>query len=682
MADLVEVVFNIPVNQKFTYCQPEGVELGAGYRVLAPFGSRRLTGYVVGTTDEAPAGVREIKTFERAIDKRIVFDDRLLALASWISEMYLCSLGEALATMLPGGRREVETEEMGGELAVSKQVELSSHQEAAIGRINAAGRGIFYLHGVTGSGKTEVFLQVAREMLRTGRGLIYLVPEISLTHQVVDVFQAVLDEKVAVLHSGLTPSQRLKAWKQLLDGEIRSVIGARSAVFAPVQNLGLIVIDEEHEGSYKSGTTPRYHARQVAMHRCHTEEAALVMGSATPSLEAFHYMKSGKLESLNLPERLSGGSMPAVEIQDLRGESVPLSRPLITEIRRTHAAGRQTILFLNRRGFSYFFHCRSCGFEMKCKNCSVSLTFHKQKNSMVCHYCGYRTRPPQVCPECGSVEVGYSGFGTERIEEEIERIFPELTMRRVDTDSVRNKRRLKEILDDFHSGRIDILLGTQMVAKGLNFPGVKLVGIISADTGLQLPDFRAAERTFDLIVQVSGRAGRFHPDGKVVVQTYLPDSETIRLASKGDLETFYSKELAVRKQLGFPPFSRLIRLVFRSRSAKKSRDAADSFLETLPSDFLGASAPDSGTPATTPATAPATTASVSTSPATTAPADCEVLGPAECPLSVIAGNHRHQLIFRSRSFRTVHALVGKSLQQYQVPSGVYVEVDVDPVSLL
>jgi len=648
---LIEVVFNLPIHQRFTYSAPEDLEITTGYRVLVPFGSRQLTGYVVGERLTPPPGVPEIKQIQRPVDKRPVFDQRLLDLAGWLSDMYLCSLGEALATMLPGGRREVEPEEMGGDLAVSKDITPSIHQRQAIDRICEADGGVFYLYGVTGSGKTEVFLQISREMLGRGRGVIYLVPEISLTHQVVDVFQAFLDRPVAVLHSGLTPSQRLKTWLDLLDGNIDLVIGARSAVFAPVANLGLIIIDEEHEGSYKSGTTPRYHARQVAMHRGHRENAVLVMGSATPSLEAFHYMSTGRLERLNLPERLSGGTMPAVRIQDLNGESVPLSKALIREIRRTHEEGRQSILFLNRRGFSYFFHCRSCGYQMKCRNCSVSLTFHKQKNSMVCHYCGYRSRPVDVCPECGSMDVGYSGFGTERIEEEIQRLFPELTVRRVDTDSVRNKLRLKEILNEFHAGRVDILLGTQMVAKGLNFPGVKLVGIISADTGLQLPDFRAAERTFDLIVQVSGRAGRFHPDGKVLVQTYIPNNETIHLAARADLDTFYKKELEARKALGFPPFARLIRLVFRARSAGKSRSAAAGFAESLqaadPSAF-----------------------------------GVEVLGPAECPLSIIAGNHRNHLIFRSKDFRNLHTLVRRSLERFQAPAGVYVEVDVDPVSLL
>jgi len=508
-----------------------------------------------------------------------------------------------------------------------------------------------YLHGVTGSGKTEIYLRAARAALAEDRGVICLVPEISLTHQVVEQFAARFGSTVAVLHSGLTPSQRLQEWLRVADGQARLVIGARSAVFAPVPDLGLIVIDEEHEGSYKSSTTPLYHARQVAMHRAQIERAALVMGSATPSLEAWQAMSTGRITALRLPERLGGGRLPEVRIQDLNGESVPLSRPLLAEIRRTHEAGRQTILFLNRRGFAYFFHCRSCGYEMKCRNCSVSLTYHKQRNRMICHYCGFRTEPVSVCPECGSMDVGYTGFGTERIEEELARLFPQLTVRRIDADAVRRRRSLRAALEDFRSGRIDILLGTQMVAKGLNFPGVKLVGIVSADTGLRLPDFRAAERTFDLIVQVSGRAGRFHPDGTVIVQTYLPRNETIRLAAKGDLEEFYRRELEIRRELGFPPFTRLIRLVFRSRSAVKARQAAERFARFVPVQEPG-------------------------------PGAVQVLGPAECPLAVMAGNSRLQVLLRSPDFRRLHAAARRAMEALEVPAGVYVEVDVDPVSLL
>jgi primosomal protein N' (replication factor Y) len=647
MPELIEVVFNLPVDRRFTYAAPPGLEVRAGMRVTAPLGSRRLLGYVVADGVRPPAGLAELKEVLRRIDTEPLFGPRELSLAEWLSGMYLCSLGEALAAMLPGGRREVEGEELAEEPEAEAEVLLSEDQARAVERLTEAREGTFYLHGVTGSGKTEVFLRAAASALARGRGVIYLVPEIALTHQVVETFSRRFGPDIAVLHSGLSPSRRLSEWGRLRGGQARLAIGARSAVFAPVQNLGLLVIDEEHEGSYKSGTTPRYHARQVAMHRARAEKAVLVMGSATPSLEAWHSIREGRIPCLRLASRMSGGSLPEVRIRGLAGESIPLSRALIAEIRRTHEAGRQTILFLNRRGFAYFFHCRSCGYEMKCRQCSVALTYHKQRGQMVCHYCGFRTAPIAVCPECGSLDVGYSGFGTEKIEEELTRLFPDLAVRRVDTDAVRHKGELRRLLTDFRSGRIDILVGTQMVAKGLNFPGVKLVGIVLADSGLRLPDFRAAERTFGLIVQVSGRAGRYHPDGIVLVQTYLPSNRTIVLAAQGRLEEFYAEELDSRRALGFPPHTRLVRVVFRSRSAAKAEKAAADFVRPLE-----------------------------------AAREVEVLGPAECPLSVIAGNSRTQVLLRSADFGRLHAAARRAVRSFAAPAGVYLEVDVDPVSLL
>jgi primosomal protein N' (replication factor Y) len=647
MPELIEVVFNLPVDRRFTYAAPPGLEVRAGMRVTAPLGSRRLLGYVVADGVRPPAGLAELKEVLRRIDTEPLFGPRELSLAEWLSGMYLCSLGEALAAMLPGGRREVEGEELAEEPEAEAEVLLSEDQARAVERLTEAREGMFYLHGVTGSGKTEVFLRAAASALARGRGVIYLVPEIALTHQVVETFSRRFGPDIAVLHSGLSPSRRLSEWGRLRGGQARLAIGARSAVFAPVQNLGLLVIDEEHEGSYKSGTTPRYHARQVAMHRARAEKAVLIMGSATPSLEAWHSIREGRIPCLRLASRMSGGSLPEVRIRGLAGESIPLSRALIAEIRRTHEAGRQTILFLNRRGFAYFFHCRSCGYEMKCRQCSVALTYHKQRGQMVCHYCGFRTAPIAVCPECGSLDVGYSGFGTEKIEEELTRLFPDLAVRRVDTDAVRHKGELRRLLADFRSGRIDILVGTQMVAKGLNFPGVKLVGIVLADSGLRLPDFRAAERTFGLIVQVSGRAGRYHPDGIVLVQTYLPSNRTIVLAAQGRLEEFYAEELDSRRALGFPPHTRLVRVVFRSRSAAKAEKAAADFVRPLE-----------------------------------AAREVEVLGPAECPLSVIAGNSRTQVLLRSADFGRLHAAARRAVRSFAAPAGVYLEVDVDPVSLL
>ncbi|RKX77998.1 MAG: primosomal protein N' [Spirochaetes bacterium] len=646
----LEVAFNIPNSGIFLYHPKKDDPCSPGQRVMAPIKNKLRVGYVLGEREELPEGDFEIKEIDRIIDKEPIFDRDFIQLAEWISRLYLCSVGEALSAMLPGGKKESTLPVFEPEEPLSiTQHTLAPQQERAVQRIKRSQSGMFYLYGVTGSGKTEVFLHILKEVLEQGCSAIYLVPEITLTHQVMEAVKTRFREKVAILHSRLTPSQRLKEWMRIKKGEASLVVGARSAVFAPVKNLRLIIIDEEHESSYKSGAAPRYHARQVAMYRCSASKAKLVMGSATPSVEAYHLMNTGKILRLSLPERLSGGRMPDVSLVDMKRENRSISGLLIREIKRVHEEGGQTILFLNRRGFSYFFHCKTCGYTMTCRQCSVSLTFHKKRNIMLCHYCGYSTRPIQVCPACNSLDTGYSGFGTEKIEEDVQALFPELRVVRIDTDSVRKKGAMRQILNDFHSGKIDILLGTQMVAKGLNFPGVKLVGIILADTGLLLPDFRAAERTFSLIVQVSGRAGRFFPDGKVVVQTFRPENESIRYAVKMDMKGFYDQELKTREALSFPPFSRLFRIVFRGKSRSKTENIAEKF-----SDQIRRAVRDFA----------------------------EVLGPAECPISLVAGNYRFQIILKTSSFSKTHSLLSKEVSSFKVPTGVYMEIDVDPVSML
>ena len=648
MSRYAELVFNLPVRGTFTYSLAPDSTAAVGFRVAAPFGARKLTGLVVAERDAPPEGVAAIKEAGRVIDSRPVFNEQVLSLARWISRMYMCSLGEALSAMIPGGRRETEPEELPPD-EETHAYQLAGQQSDAIRSIVERGSGSFYLFGVTGSGKTDVFMKVAEEVVSRGKGVIYLVPEISLTHQVVRVFKSLFKDRLAVLHSSLTPSQRLTEWGRGMDGKVDLVIGARSAIFAPFPRLGMIVIDEEHEGSYKSGTTPRYHARQVAMYRASQDGAVLLMGSATPSLEAWHHMQQGTLTALRLPDRLSGGAMPAVEVIDMRHQQGPLSGPLVDEIGKTHAEGRQSILFLNRRGFSYLFHCRSCGYEMACTHCSVALTYHKERERMICHYCGRSAAPITVCPSCGSLDVGYSGYGTEGIEEELQRHFPRMTVRRIDTDAVKKKKVLRQALADFREGRVNVLVGTQMVAKGLNFPGVKLVGIVNADTGFQLPDFRAAERTFSLLVQVSGRAGRSIPDGRVLIQTFRPGAAAIVMAREGRLDEFYTAELEVRRQLGFPPFSRLVRLVVRAKNRQKALGACAALTRAVEARLAGAG---------------------------------EVLGPAEAPLARISGNYRYHCIVRTTRFSEAHARVSAALEEYRAPSGVYVEVDVDPQALL
>ncbi|MFP4407760.1 MAG: primosomal protein N' [Spirochaetaceae bacterium] len=647
----VEVAFNLPVHQSFTYRQIPGNPAVPGMRVTAVFGRRVLTGAVVGSRDDPPEGLTEIKELSKLIDSEPIFGEPELALARWISNLYICSLGEALGVMLPGGKQERAF--VDAEIAEAAErraaVELSTEQERAVAEMKADRKGWFYVYGITGSGKTEVFLRVAEETLAEGRSVIYLVPEIALTHQLIETLKERFGSVCAVLHSGLTPSQRLAEWQRLRRGEARVAVGARSAVFAPVSELGLVIVDEEHESSYKAGNAPRYHARQVAMKRCGDSGARLLMGSATPSLEAWHHMREGTLREFRLTRRLSGGQLPKTEIVDLKHESSLLSKRLLTAIRETVARGRQAILFMNRRGFSSFFHCRSCGYEMTCHRCSATMTYHKSRGQMVCHYCGYETKPVTVCPECGSLDVGYASFGTERVEEEVAAQLPELRIARVDSDSTRRKGSLQRIFKEFHDGQIDLLLGTQMVSKGLNFPGVQLVGIIVADTGLNMPDFRSAERTFAHIVQVAGRAGRFTPDGEVIIQSYKPESKAVRLAAAGDIERFYREELEVRRDLGYPPFTRLIRLLLRGRNREMVRSTAAELLREL-IDAL--------------------------------PPEAQLLGPAPCVLERVNHNYRVHMLIHGDTLPEIHRPLRRVIREFPVPASVYLEIDIDPVTLL
>ncbi len=645
-----EVLLNIPLATSFTYAVDEESYCEIGCRAEVNFRGRKSVGFVVALSETAPDGDFSIKSITRVLDEEPLFGEEEIRLARWIAKRYFSSPGETLALMLPGGKRESTlASSLPDEDVPLTDVRLSAEQQQAIDGILGQEDGSSYLYGITGSGKTEVYLRVAADLLAAGKGVIYLVPEISLTHQIVAEARRRFGDTVSVWHSRITPSQKLTEWRRIKKGEARFVIGARSAVFAPLRDLGLIIIDEEHEGSYKSGSSPRYHARQVAQYRIADTDARLVMGSATPSVEARQLMEDGRLREYRLTQRLAGGAEPEIRIVEMRGEQGILSGELQRALMACLQDKRQAILFLNRRGFSYFFHCRSCGYEMRCSHCSVSLTYHKQRNVMLCHYCGYQERPVEVCPECGSLDVGYSGYGTEGIEGEITRLFPEARIARVDTDSVQKKGSLEKILTRFRKREIDLLLGTQMVAKGLNFPGVRLVGIVMADTTLMLPDFRAAERTFSLLTQVAGRAGRFHPDGEVVIQTYHPEAPAIRLAAEGKQEEFYRTELAVRRMLKFPPFARIVRILFRGKDKAKVIQAADQLSRYIERDL---------------------------------PAGIELLGPAEAPIALIAGNYRTHLMLRGGNFSALHRLLSHFLEQIPSPSGIYREIDADPVSLL
>jgi primosomal protein N' (replication factor Y) len=658
MAKFLVLVLDVPVKQSFTYAVPPELESQAqiGLRVIVPFGKREMTGYIIDALDEFEA-TYPIKMIKRIIDEKPLYGKPEVALALWMSRFYLCSQGEALSMMIPGGRRDSGTPALESEddLTIDPVTRLSPQQAVAIDTILLRELPMYYLYGITGSGKSEVFLRCAEAMIEQGKQVIYLVPEITLTHQLSRQVVNRFGGKVAILHSALTPSQRLAQWKKIKSGEVMLAIGARSAVFAPFENLGLIIIDEEHENSYKSGNTPRYHARQVAQRRCLETKATLLMGSATPSLEAWALMKEGtKMQCLRLDSRVGGGVPPQVDVVDMKYEKRTISRTLEKEMKLVLAKKKQVILFLNRRGYSYFFHCKSCGYEMVCPNCSVALTYHREHNEMVCHYCGYRRKPIDVCPDCHSLDVGYSGFGTEMVQQEVQMLFPNASIARLDTDSAKDKKHLVKVLDDFRIGAIDILLGTQMVAKGLNFPSVELVGIVLADSGMNIPDFRSQERTFSLLMQVSGRAGRYNDQGKVIIQTFHPENAAVAYARVRDVDGFFDQELLMRKETGFPPYSRLINLVVRGRNQEKVIEQAaclEKLLDSLASQFTTEGAPS-------------------------------VLCNCECPLEKIASNWRHHVLIMGTEASLAHRLVASALHQYSAPSGIYIEVDMDPLQLL
>jgi len=542
-------------------------------------------------------------------------------------------------------------------------LELNAEQVLALSKITAAlatpdtAKPIL-LHGVTGSGKTEIYLQAIRTALERGKSAIVLVPEISLTPQTVERFKsrfAEMHEVVAVLHSHLSEGERHDEWHKIHSGRARIVIGARSAVFAPLKELGLIIVDEEHETTYKQEEAPRYHARDVAVVRAKIEKCAVVLGSATPSLESYHNATTGKYELLTLTQRVDDQQMPLIRIVDLRLErrkekiAPILSEKLSQAIAARLEKREQTILFLNRRGFSTSLLCSNCGEARNCPNCSVALTFHRHMARLSCHLCGHTAAVPKKCPECGKDALIYAGFGTEKVESTVSHLFPKANVRRMDADSMTRKDAYRETLRNFRTGKIDILVGTQMIAKGLHFPNVTLVGIINADLALHLPDFRAGERTFQLLTQVAGRAGRGERPGEVFVQTYTPFSPSIQFARHHDLAGYFQQELEFRERCHFPPLKHAILITVRSAHEGRAKLSAETLVRRL-KESLG---PEFILGDTTPA-----------------------------PLEKLQGQFRFHILLRGEAIMRLSRLVRETLEKLPLPEDVLASVDVDPYQLL
>jgi len=699
-AEFVEVSFPIPLNKTFHYRAQGG---STGCRVLAPFGPKKnLVGYVVGRMSEKPSF--PTKEIVRWIDAEPFLDESLLDLARWVSDRYLCSLGEALACIVPPaleapkrplknpstphptpspppplqpGRSAKATVAERGE-----GIRLTPEQKRALEPLLAAVESrtfrAFLVRGITDSGKTELYLRAIDQVLAQGRQALYLLPEIALTPPFLKVLQERYGaDHVALWHSGMSGGQRYQTWTAVRKGEIQVLLGARSAVFAPFPNLGLLVLDEEHEPSYKQEDRPRYHTREVALKRAESSSALLVMGSATPSLESYWKAKQGIYQLLELTSRVEQKSLPSVELIDRRPPKISsspaasgrgpmdprqghsgmtaknrssvfsvFSEPLKLAIEQRLARREQVMLFVNRRGFTPFLRCSKCGWVSRCDRCSTTMTVHHgEPPSMQCHGCSKRVPVVIQCPSCRSMRLHQYGIGTQKVEEELKKLFPFLKVARLDRDIASQRKMHEKIYTSFLSGELDVLVGTQMIAKGFNFPRVTLVGVVDADVGLHLPDFRSAERTFDLLTQVAGRTGRGDSKGKVLVQTQHPEHYALQCAREHDYPRFYDQEIRDRERLNYPPFCRLINIVMRAAKEPFAHEAAEMLAEKLGS----------------------------------IDERMTILGPAPAPYSRLRAQFRYQVVVKGSAETFGPCL--DFLRRYR-PAKAFMTVDVDPADLL
>ncbi|MFA6321770.1 MAG: primosomal protein N' [Candidatus Omnitrophota bacterium] len=666
MADFAQVAVALPIDKVFHYSIPDNLkdEVKIGKRVFVSFANRAVVGYVVGFSDESD--VKDVKPLVSVIDKEPILSEEMLKLTRWVKDNYFCSWGEAIAAVIPAGIKKGK-ESIGSRLSAaetknkefpqSKPHDLMEEQSRALKSVvelvDKHEYKTFLLHGITASGKTEVYMQAIEHVLKAGRQAIVLVPEISLTPQTIERFSSRFGDHVAVMHSRLTPAKKFLEWKRIKDGKANIVVGARSAIFSPVKDLGLIIIDEEHETSYKQDDVPRYHARDVAEERAKLSSCPLILGSATPSLEAYHKALCGEYKLIKLTKRIDERLLPKVKIVDMRMELATrrrvtiFSKVFLDAVANMLKAGKQAIIFLNRRGFSTYINCKKCGFVMKCRRCDTALVYHFETKKLLCHYCNYTTNSPDICPSCKSEYIKYLGLGTEKVESEISHSFPHAKIARMDSDTTEKRGSHDKILDKFKSGEVNLLVGTQMIAKGLDFPEVTLVGVVSADVSLNIPDFRASERTFNLLTQVGGRAGRGDAGGEVIIQTYTPSHYAVLCAAKHDYEKFYHEEIIARKELSYPPFVNLTKVTVRARNDVLAAQVAEELKQTIEREA----------------------------------SPILISGPTPSPILRMRGYYRYNIMLKNKDRLAACALLKKVLGSFRRPHGVLIAVDVDPVSM-
>ncbi len=657
LADWISRYYVCPVGSVIETIVPPGVRDGAGTREVVFL---TLASELHGRLKELDATPKQRAILELLASGGADWTPRELAETAACSTAPINHLKKK-GWIVASSRRIRTAQEGVPEERKQENLELNVDQQQALERIQTSLDGgeyaCFLMHGITGSGKTEVYIRAIQRVVEFGRQAIVLVPEISLTPQTRQRFRARFDH-VAVLHSHLTAAQRAWHWNEIASGRIQVVIGARSAIFAPTPNPGLIVIDEEHDGSFKQDKAPRYHAREVALQRARSQSIPLVLGSATPALESWHRAQEGQFQLLRLPRRALDRPLPDVATIDLRideesgSRSGAISRKLHQEIRSAADLGGQVILLLNRRGYSTRIQCPACGNVEHCPDCSIPLTHHRDGNKAVCHYCDYAMPAPAFCPECGFAAIRFTGIGTQKLEAEVRSRFPDLVCERMDTDTMRRPGSHENVLSRFRRGEINVLLGTQMIAKGLDFPDVTLVGVINADTALHFPDFRAAERTFGLVTQVAGRSGRGAKGGRVLVQTFSPDHPAIVAAKRHDYRQFAEYEMPLRRQYGYPPFGSLARIVIRSESDVLASQMAEQLAGKVKeaADQLSV--------------------------------DLRILGPARATVEKLRGKYRYHILIRGDSSDVLQPVVRYAQDRAATIDDVQWIVDIDPQDML
>ncbi len=666
-----------PVPGALSYSVPDEFlnQVKIGSLVEIPFRSSKCEGFVIGFIEPDHPSIKDmkLKPISAVLFEECVFDPKDLTFFNWISDYYQLPIGEVFSSAFPKSVFKIlKRKSKPDSEAVKRQIKdlpifsLTEDQTTAFEKIKTALSPrkfkSFLLFGVTGSGKTEIYLRAAKQALEQGQSALILVPEIALTPQLRTRFEERFGNEVAVLHSSLSDKVRREFWWSILRGERRVVVGARSALFAPLQNIGLIIVDEEHEPSYKQEDRLRYNARDLAIVRAHQHGAAVILGSATPSIETFHAASKGKHELLELRTRPESRPMPTTEIIDLKDEPFPegeykhqlhggfggvlFSKKMIDGIRESLEKKEQAILFVNRKGYSSFLMCSDCGEAPECLNCSVSMTYYKSAAKLRCHYCALELPVPKICAKCNSKNMKLMGIGTEFVEKELCDEFKEARITRLDADTADTAKKIEDILERFRNGEIDILVGTQMLAKGHDFPNVTFIGVVLADLNLHLPDFRASERTFQLLSQVSGRAGRGDKLGKVVLQTFMPDHYVIQTATQQDYRKFYAEEISHRETFEYPPFSKIAQIEFRHLKELQSRSDAERAAALL--DHLLKSGQT----------------------------DVQYLGPTPASIAKIANQYRWHILLKAEKSSSLNAII-KTLRK----GGVRF-IDVDPVTTL